>query len=116
VLQNLLGNAIKYSPFGGRISIAVIQEDGYVRVAVTDAGIGIPEAAQAQLFERFYRAANVAGKGTISGLGIGLYVVKEIVTQHGGRVEVRSTEGAGSTFIVHLPLYTWEAASGSTGA
>lgn len=105
VLHNLLGNAVKYSPQSDRVLVEVSLEGDEVRIAVTDFGIGIPEAAQSQLFERFYRAANVgAAGGTISGLGIGLYVVKEVVSRHDGRVEAVSAEGAGSTFSVYLPL------------
>jgi signal transduction histidine kinase len=70
---------------------------------VTDRGMGIPAAALTRLFGRFYRAPNVDSQH-ISGMGLGLYVVKEIVALHGGRVEVISHEGEGSTFIVWLPL------------
>ncbi len=103
VLQNLLQNAIKYSPDGGLITVGVEQRGNQASLAISDQGIGIPEAAQAQLFQRFYRAANTDGS-PIGGMGIGLYVVKEIVTRHGGTVEVTSVEGKGSTFTVRLPL------------
>lgn len=105
VFFNLLNNAIKYSPQADRIVVAVDRDGDAARVTVTDFGIGIPAAAQSQLFERFFRAANVdASGGTISGLGIGLYVVKEVVSRHDGRIEVISTEGEGSTFVVRFPL------------
>jgi PAS domain S-box-containing protein len=103
VLQNLVQNAIKYSPAGGPVRVQVEGHAEMVSVAVTDEGIGIPEASLSQLFERFYRAANVDAT-YISGLGVGLYVVKEIVTRHGGRIDVASVEGQGSTFTVWLPL------------
>ena len=103
VLQNLLQNAVKYSPQGGPIMVRVTREDGYAVLAVSDRGIGVPREAQAQLFQRFYRAAHAAARD-ISGMGIGLYVVREIVNRHGGTIEVESVEGAGSTFTVHLPL------------
>jgi len=103
VLQNLLQNAIKYSPTGKRISVAVAQQEQMACVAVTDEGLGIPQSALPRLFERFYRAAQV-DTGGISGLGIGLYVVKEIVTLHGGTILVNSAEGIGSTFTICLPL------------
>lgn len=103
VLQNLLQNAIKYSPTGGLILLQAEQDENYACLAVTDHGIGIPRAAQRYLFERFYRSTNVAQQH-ISGLGIGLYVVKELVTRHGGDIEVTSREGQGSTFTVRLPL------------
>jgi PAS domain S-box-containing protein len=103
VLHNLLQNAIKYSPDGGLITVAVEQRAHMVCVAVTDQGIGIPPSALPRLFERFYRAAQV-DTGGISGLGIGLYVVKEIVTLHSGTITVTSTEGIGSIFTICLPL------------
>jgi len=103
VLQNLVQNAIKYSPAGGPVRVQVGGHADMVSVAVTDEGIGIPAASLSQLFQRFYRAANVDGR-YISGLGIGLYVVKEIVSRHGGRIEVASVEGQGSTFTVWLPV------------
>jgi signal transduction histidine kinase len=72
-------------------------------VAVTDSGIGIPPEALSQLFQRFYRAPNVDPQ-QISGLGVGLYVVKEIVELHGGTADVSSEVGAGSTFTLSIPL------------
>jgi signal transduction histidine kinase len=102
VVQNLLQNAIKYSPAGGIITVRVEQREQMACVSVADQGIGIPQEALPRLFQRFYRAGNVdSGAG---GLGIGLYVVKEIVTLHGGTVDVTSTEGQGSIFTVCLPL------------
>ncbi len=103
VLQNLLGNAIKYSTDGGVITLQLWREADEVLVSVRDQGIGIPEAALPHLFQRFYRASNVDGQH-ISGLGIGLYLVHEIVTHHGGTIAVSSTLGSGSTFTLRLPL------------
>ena len=102
-LQNLIQNAVKYSPQGGAIIVRVACDDTCASVAVTDSGIGIPPEALPQLFERFYRAPNVDPQH-ISGLGVGLYVVKEIVELHGGTVDVRSQVGAGSTFMLSIPL------------
>jgi len=102
VLQNLVQNAIKYSPAGGPVRVQVERRADMVSVAVTDEGIGIPAASLPQLFQRFYRAVNVGSY--ISGLGVGLYVVKEIVTLHAGRIEVASVEGQGSTFTIWLPV------------
>jgi PAS domain S-box-containing protein len=104
VLQNLLQNAAKYSPAGGAITITLTTEGDRARLAVADQGIGIPQSALPQLFTRFYRAPNAEGRN-ISGVGVGLYVVKEIVTRHGGEVAVTSVEGQGSTFTVMLPLH-----------
>jgi PAS domain S-box-containing protein len=103
VLQNLIQNAIKYSPGGGEVQVAVEPGDTTVRVAVSDTGMGIPQSALPHLFQRFYRASNVDER-QISGLGIGLYVVKELVTLHGGTVDVVSEEGHGSRFSFRLPL------------
>jgi PAS domain S-box-containing protein len=103
VLQNLVQNAIKYSPAGGTVDIRVERQDATVRVSVRDEGIGIPSAELPRLFQRFYRASNVDER-TFSGLGVGLYIVKELVTLHGGTMEVMSEEGRGSTFTICLPL------------
>ncbi len=103
VFQNLVQNAVKYSPRNAPIGVVVRQHAGQVRVAVQDRGIGIPQTALPSLFERFYRADNV-DSARISGLGIGLFVVKQIVELHGGEVMVESVEGEGSTFTVSLPL------------
>jgi signal transduction histidine kinase len=103
VLHNLVQNAVKYSPAGGPVQIQLAQRDSRVSLAVADQGLGIPQAAQPQLFQRFYRAPNVSGSN-INGLGIGLYVVKEIITLHDGTIEVVSEEGRGSTFTIWLPL------------
>ncbi len=102
VVLNLLENAVKYSPLGGRISVDLAREGGEARLSVTDTGMGMPAAALPHLFTRFYRASN-AEDAHISGMGIGLFVVREIVTLHGGRVAAASEEGAGSTFSVWLP-------------
>lgn len=101
VLQNLLSNAVKYSPQGGQVQVRVGQTATDTVVEVSDQGIGIPAAAQAQLFEPFFRASNVGTQA--SGFGLGLHIVCEIVQRHGGRIEVESTEGRGSTFRVVLP-------------
>ena len=102
VLQNLLSNAIKYSPAGGPITVQVERQRGRVCVTVADQGIGIPQANLPMLFQRFYRADNVDPQ-QISGMGIGLYVVRAIVELHGGQVNVVSPEGGGSIFTIYLP-------------
>ncbi|HMQ29561.1 MAG TPA: PAS domain S-box protein [Chloroflexaceae bacterium] len=102
VMTNLLQNAAKYSPPGRQVMLRVATDPHEVRLAVADQGIGIPQAALPRLFERYYRAPN-AGEAGIAGMGIGLYVVREIVELHGGLVSVVSVEGQGSTFTVTLP-------------
>jgi signal transduction histidine kinase len=103
VLQNLIQNAVKYSPDGGKITIEVEYQQTQVAIKISDQGIGIPASALPRIFTRFFRAKNV-NDWQISGMGLGLYVVHEIVTLHGGRIEVDSVEGEGSTFTVYLPL------------
>jgi len=103
VFNNLLNNAIKYSPGGGKVEISIVVEKAHALITMRDEGLGIPAAALPHLFKRFYRANSPISQ-QIGGTGIGLYVVKEIVTNHGGTVEVSSTEGLGSSFTVYLPL------------
>ena len=102
VLDNLVGNAIKYSPSGGRVWVAVGAEDGQALLSVRDEGIGIPAADLPRVFERFHRAGNAVG--AVSGTGIGLASARAIVESHGGSITVESKEGDGSTFAVQFPL------------
>lgn len=104
VLQNLLSNAVKYSPEGGVVAVRAEVEDGRACISVSDQGIGIAPDALAQLFGRFYRAPN-AEQGNIAGMGIGLYLVREIISLHGGEIAAHSVEGRGSTFTLSIPLY-----------
>lgn len=104
VLQNIIQNAVKYSPAGGRIAVQTGVQQGRAYVSISDQGIGIPQQALPHLFQRFYRAENAEAQH-ISGMGVGLYLVKEIVHLHDGTIEVTSTEGAGSTFTIRLPCY-----------
>jgi PAS domain S-box-containing protein len=103
VFSNLLSNAVKYSPEGGAVLVTLEQRGDQGCVTVADRGIGIPAAELGRLFEQFYRVSNVAAHG-IGGMGIGLYIVQQIVAQHGGTVAVASEEGHGSRFTVCLPL------------
>jgi signal transduction histidine kinase len=109
VLQNLLDNAIKYSPGGGAIVVSVAEDgqgpDGAPRAVarVRDEGIGLAPEAAARAFERFYQAGNVPVRGHV-GLGLGLYISREIVTRHGGEMGVESQPGQGATFWFTLPL------------
>lgn len=103
VFQNLIDNAIKYSPNGGPIAVTLERRGDRAVIEVADCGLGIPADELPSLFQQFYRAGNIDPR-KISGMGIGLYVIREIVTQHGGSVDVESHEGQGSTFRVILPL------------
>jgi signal transduction histidine kinase len=102
VLNNLIGNAVKYSPPGGTITIGARRRHDSVVVAIRDQGIGISSEDQRHLFERFYRG-NASG-GSVTGLGLGLYVTRRIVEAHGGTIEVHSRPGEGSEFAFSLPL------------
>ena len=99
-LFNLLDNAVKYTPAGGRICVSVEQWEMYVKLDVADTGKGIPESRQAAIFRRFYREEAVHDQ---PGVGIGLYLAREIVTRQGGYIKVTSEPGRGSTFSVFLP-------------
>ena len=99
-LFNLLDNAVKYTPAGGRISVSVERWEMYVKLDVTDTGKGIPENRQAAIFRRFYREEEVHDQ---PGVGIGLYLAREIISRQGGYIQVASKPGRGSTFSVFLP-------------
>lgn len=102
ILYNLLSNAIKFTPFQGSISIAVARDDGFLRFEVTDTGPGISKEDQRIIFEEFRQAAPSAS-GVKEGTGLGLAITKKLVEKHGGRIEVESEPGAGSTFRFWLP-------------
>src|SRR6266566_1791699 len=103
VLSNLISNAIKYSPAEKPVAIGIERTGDEVIVAVRDEGHGMSEEQQAHVFERFYRA-HTEENDTVEGLGLGLYIAHEIITQHGGRICVESKPGKGSTFYFTLPL------------
>ena len=102
VVLNLASNAIKYSPSGGEIGVRLAREHDVVRWQIQDTGIGIPKESQRHLFEKFYRADNVASLET-DGTGLGLYLVRLIVEQLGGQVGCESEEGRGATFYFTVP-------------
>ena len=99
-LFNLLDNAVKYTPAGGKISVSAEQWEMYVKLDVADTGRGIPESRQAAIFRRFYREEEVHDQ---PGVGIGLYLAREIITRQGGYIKVASEVGRGSAFSVFLP-------------
>jgi signal transduction histidine kinase len=103
VVENLLSNALKFTPAGGRISVRVGADTAFATIEVADTGIGIPEEEKEQLFDRFFRAST-ATKLEIQGTGLGLYMAKSIVTAHKGRISVESEVGTGTTFRVEIPL------------
>jgi two-component system phosphate regulon sensor histidine kinase PhoR len=101
VMTNLLSNAIKFSNHGGNVTVRSKVNGSELLVQVTDQGIGIPAEVIPHLFERFYRVKDTAARG---GLGLGLYISKQIITAHGGRIWAESKVGKGSTFNFTLPL------------
>ena len=103
LVHNLLDNAIQYSPEGGEVRVMVRARDGQAELRVTDTGIGIASRDLDRIFERFYRVDPARSRAT-GGTGLGLSIVRHVAESHGGAVEVRSVLGAGSTFIVRLPL------------
>ena len=104
VLANLISNAIKYSPTGESVIVEAKQDKKNVIVSVKDAGIGISKLHQMKIFDRLYQVTDPHEK-TFPGLGLGLYISKEIVERHKGKIWVKSTKGKGSTFFFSLPLY-----------
>lgn len=103
VINNLVSNAVKYSPAGTTIRVSCKKLDNTMRLCVQDQGFGIEPGHQRKLFERFYRVKESQAH-TIPGFGIGLYLCSEIIQQHGGDIGVRSEPGEGSTFYFSLPL------------
>lgn len=103
VLSNLIDNALKYSNEGGVVTVTAATEGQSVKVSVADNGIGMPANVVGNLFHKFYRSHR--SRETVAGTGIGLYLCKAIVESHGGKIEVSSTEGVGSTFSFTVPTY-----------
>ena len=103
MIDNLVGNAIKYSPPGSEVKVNVSMQDKQIILRVSDQGPGIPPDEQGRVFEKFFRASN--RPGDVEGSGLGLAIVKSIVESHQGRVWVESKVGVGSTFIVLLPVH-----------
>ena len=107
VLVNLVDNAVKFSPEGGRISISARRRPESVEVRISDQGVGIPRADQQRIFSKFYRAEST-GPG-VHGTGLGLFLARGLLLAMGGKIWVESKEGQGSTFVLELPA----AASGA---
>jgi signal transduction histidine kinase len=108
VLDNLVSNALKFTPSGGSVEVRVSPEDGVAVLEVADTGLGVPEDEQGRLFERFFRSSS-AMEGAIPGTGLGLTITKAIVERHGGTIEVESAPNAGTTVRVRLPLTSGKA-------
>src|SRR6185369_2590102 len=105
LLLNLVGNAIKFTPDGGKISLGLRREGSMARLTVTDTGVGIPPDALARIFDRFYQADPARSRPSEGGAGLGLAIAKWIAEAHGGTIEVQSEVGKGTTFSVLLRVF-----------
>jgi two-component system, OmpR family, phosphate regulon sensor histidine kinase PhoR len=103
LLDNLVSNALKFTPAGGQVQVRAFREDGRAVLEVEDSGLGISPEEQEHLFERFFRA-RAASERAIQGTGLGLSIAQAIAEGHGGTIAVKSAEGVGTTFRVELPL------------
>ncbi len=109
VLLNLIGNAIQYTPPGGKVCIIMENYLDYVEVSVTDSGPGIPKEDLDHIFDRFYRGERSRSRSRHSGFGLGLSIAKYIIDQHAGDIQVESTLDHGTVFKVHLPKHPGKA-------
>jgi PAS domain S-box-containing protein len=105
VIDNLVSNALKFTPAGGRVELLASEQDTGIRIEVADTGIGVPADEQERLFDRFFRTTRVQNEA-IAGAGLGLSIAKAIVEAHNGHISCRSVEGEGTTFTVDLPAAT----------
>jgi signal transduction histidine kinase len=103
ILNNLISNAVKYTPAGGRVTVMLSIDDGLARLEVADTGIGIPEESLKHLYEEFYRAPNAKGQ-VKEGTGLGLSIAKDLVIRYGGQISVQSQVGQGTSFVLTFPL------------
>jgi len=103
VAQNILENALKYTPLGGKIVVTISEENGQALVVVKDNGIGIPVSYKTRIFSKFFRAPNAMRADTV-GSGLGLFIAHQIVERHGGKIWFESIEGSGTTFFFTIPL------------
>jgi signal transduction histidine kinase len=110
VLDNLLSNALKFTPTGGSVEVRLSPGEGVAVLEVQDTGCGIPQEEQDQLFERFFRSS-IAAENAIPGTGLGLTITKAIVERHGGRISIESADGSGTTVRIELPLASRRAAA-----
>lgn len=102
-VSNLIDNAVKYNISGGQVVVSLKIKDNFVEVVVRDTGVGIPEEDMPQIFTKFFRAKNII-KSSVAGSGLGLYLVKNIITEHGGKIWLESVINRGSVFYFTLPL------------
>jgi signal transduction histidine kinase len=113
-LDNLLSNALKFTPAGGKVNVRAWQDVDSVKLQVADTGVGIPQDQLGRIFDRFYQVDGSA-KRRYGGVGLGLSLVKQIVEAHGGQVTVESQVGVGTTFTIRLPNDEMHSAPGAKG-
>ncbi len=106
VLDNIISNAMKYSPEGGNITVTLLHQGHNVRVSISDEGMGIPRESQSKIFDRFYRVDKARAR-SVGGTGLGLAIAKEMVHAHGGEIWVESEDGQGTTIYFTLPYSTF---------
>ena len=111
MLDNLISNAVKFTPEGGTVTVTAAPNGEAVHLEIADTGVGIPADEMEKLFDRFFRASTSA---VAQGTGLGLSIVKSIVDVHGGTIAVESTEGVGTTFVVDLPVHANAETSAAT--
>jgi two-component system sensor histidine kinase VicK len=107
VLDNIMNNAIKYSPDGGTIKCGLVETNDSVVLSISDEGLGIPKRDLTNVFDRFFRVDKARAR-SMGGTGLGLAISKEVVQQHKGKIWVESTEGKGTTFYISLPYLPYE--------
>ena len=107
VIDNIISNALKYSPEGGNVTFKIKEQDDEVIVSIADQGVGIPKGNVEKIFGRFYRV-DKARTRKLGGTGLGLAIAKEMVEAHGGRIWARSIEGKGTTVFFSLPYVMYE--------
>jgi len=100
-IRNLISNAVKYTPAGGSVSVVARRNDNRAEIVVSDTGIGIPQSDIGKIFGKFFRAKNI---GDVSGSGLGLFIVRNIVSGHGGKIDIQSTEGHGTKVTIFIPI------------
>jgi signal transduction histidine kinase len=103
ILNNLISNAVKYTPAGGRVTVSLSTDDGVALLEVADTGIGIPEESLKHLYEEFYRAPNAKAE-VKEGTGLGLSIARDLVIRYGGQISVQSQVGQGTSFVLTFPL------------
>lgn len=114
IFQNLISNSVKYTPEKGNINVTIQKQTPWLVIEVSDNGYGIPKSQQSKIFSKLFRADNVVTKDT-DGTGLGLYLLKAIVVEAGGKIEFKSKENQGTTFTIHLPIKGMKSRSGTRG-